>query len=157
MLPAMRAVMQTLYLVRRFLLAKLRIRTRGVRVMLFNAAGELLLVRHSYGNSRLFLLPGGGIGRRETPEAAAAREIREEIGIDPRGLRLVSTHFSTAEGKRDTIFLFAAATDRLPEPDGREVVEALFFALDALPDTASSASRRRVAEHLGQRRADGSW
>ena len=41
--------------------------------------GELLIVRHSYKPG--YFLPGGEIGRRETPVMAACRELGEEVGI----------------------------------------------------------------------------
>jgi 8-oxo-dGTP pyrophosphatase MutT (NUDIX family) len=142
----MRALMQIGYRVRRFLLRMLRIRTRGVKAMVFNAAGELLLVRNSYGPSHLFVLPGGGIGRGEEPAEAAAREVREETGLETQALELVGIYVSAAEGKRDTIHLFRGRADGVPRPDEIEVVEAAFFPLDALPAATSAATRRRVAE-----------
>lgn len=63
----MRAMIQLAYQVRRWLLALFRVRTTGVKVMLFNPAGQLLLIRNGYGESDLFLLPGGGVSRRESP------------------------------------------------------------------------------------------
>ena len=135
----------------------LRPRTRGVKVMLFNPAGEILLIRNSYGDSEQFVLPGGGVRPWETPQRAAAREVREELGLTAAALTLVSTHFSGAEGKRDTIHLFRAKTDRPPVADNWEVAEARFFALDVLPDEVSAATRRRIVEHLGERQPDGSW
>src|SRR5579859_2312031 len=86
----------------------LRPRTRGVKVMLFNDAGRILLVRNTYGASHLWVFPGGGIRPWEQPARAAEREIREELGCGVQGLTPVSTHFSVAEGKRDTIVLFEA-------------------------------------------------
>ncbi|MEA2999788.1 MAG: hypothetical protein QOK17_1621 [Sphingomonadales bacterium] len=142
----MRIVLQIAYRLRRHLLARLRLRTRGVKVMVFNRRGELLLIRNSYGNRNLFVLPGGGIGRRETPLAAAAREVREETGLETRALELVGVYVSVAEGKRDSIHLFRGRADGVPRPDGVEVEEAAFFPLDALPPTTSAATRRRVAE-----------
>lgn len=142
---------------RRRLVALLRLRTRGVKVMLFDPEGALLLVRHGYGRSDLFLLPGGGIHMFEQPEQAARREIREELGCGLDRLALVSTHFSAAEGKRDTIHLFRAEAVGAPKPDGFELIEARFFALDALPAATSPATRRRIDEHLGRRGADGRW
>jgi 8-oxo-dGTP pyrophosphatase MutT (NUDIX family) len=142
----MRALMQIGFRVRRFLLRVLRIRTRGVKVMVFNARGELLLVRNSYGKSHLFVLPGGGIGRREEPSTAAAREVREETGLEVGALELVGLYFSAAEGKRDSIHLFRGSADGVPRPDGVEVDEAAFFPLDALPAATSAATLRRVAE-----------
>jgi len=142
----MRALMQIGFRVRSFLLRVLRIRTRGVKAMVFNAAGELLLVRNSYGHSHLFVLPGGGIKRGEDPAVAAAREVREETGIETRALELVGVYFSAAEGKRDSIHLFRGLAEGVPQPDRVEVEEAAFFPLDSLPAATSAATLRRVAE-----------
>ena len=153
----MRLLLQLGYRLRNFAFGLLRIRTRGVKVMAFDAAGDLLLIRNSYGRSDVFRLPGGGVGRREAPEAAAARELREETGLKARELRFVSLHANEAEGKRDTIHLFTARVDGPPEPDGWEVEEARFFSLDALPPEVTAATLRRIAEHRGERAPDGAW
>jgi len=153
----MRALLQTGFRLRRFLLRALRIRTRGVKVMLFNPAGELLLIRNSYGDRSVYVLPGGGIGRRETPAAAAVREVREEVGLETYDLAFVSAHFSSAEGKRDTIHLFSGRVSGSPTADRLEVEEARFFPLDALPATVSAATLRRIAEMNGRRPADPAW
>ena len=39
-----------------------------------DGGGELLLIRNGYGDTRSFVLPGGGLGLREAPLAAAERE-----------------------------------------------------------------------------------
>ena len=135
----------------------LRPRTRGVKVMLFTAAGEIVLIRNSYGRSEQFVLPGGGIRRAESPEHAARREIREELGCGVDRLVQVSTHYSGDEGKRDTIFLFKAVAAEAPRKASLEVAEVGVFATDALPPTTSPATLRRISEHLGQREADGRW
>lgn len=153
----MRTLIQFIYAVRRRLLGWLRIRTHGVKVMLFNAVGELLLIRNSYGDRRTFVLPGGGVGRNEGPREAAEREVREELNIGVRDLTLVATYQSAAEGKRDTIYLFTARADGTPSPDGIEIEEARFFPLDALPECVSPATRRRIAEIGGERLIDGRW
>jgi ADP-ribose pyrophosphatase YjhB (NUDIX family) len=153
----MRALIQISYAVRRRLLGLFRVRTRGVKVMLFNPDGELLLIRNSYGDRSLFVLPGGGIGRKEEPRAAAAREIREELNIDTHDLALITTYESNTEGKRDTIHLFKATAIDLATPDGTEVEEARFFPLHALPEKVSPATRRRIAEIRGERPIEGRW
>jgi len=153
----MRAIIQSAYILRREVLRLLRLRTTGVKVMLFNDADELLLIRNAYGDSGQYLLPGGGVSRDESPAAAAIREVREEIGIELDRVEPVWTFESNAEGKRDTIHLFKAKTRERPEIDGREVIEARFFPLGALPSRVSPATLRRIAEISGERPIDGHW
>lgn len=47
------------------------------RALLTNTKGEILIAK--YGD--VFLLPGGGVEDRETPEITICRELREEIGV----------------------------------------------------------------------------
>jgi ADP-ribose pyrophosphatase YjhB (NUDIX family) len=153
----MRLPLNALYVVRRTLLKLLNVKTRGARVMLFNGRGEILLIRHAYGRTDLFLMPGGGIKPWEKPEQAAYREVKEEAGCSAAGLILVGTFDNRSEGRRDTVYLFKGTTSDEPVPDGREVEEARFFALDALPATLSDATARRIEEHLGRRPIDARW
>lgn len=138
--------LQLAWHVRRRLYALLGVRTRGVKLLVENAAGEVLLVRHSYGKSWHWVLPGGGVGRREPPDAAARRELREGLGCSAERLALIGTYVSALEGRRDTIHLFRATTSDPLRPDGREIAEAGFFARDGLPQDTSPATRRRIAE-----------
>ena len=153
----MRPLIDLVFRTRRLALRLLRLKTCGVKVLLVNRANEILLIRNSYGRSDLWVLPGGGVGRRETPERAARREVKEELGLDVPLLAFVSAHYSRSEGKSDTIHLFTGEAPGEAEPDGVEVEEAAFFAPDALPDNVSPATLRRISEHLGRRRPDGSW
>ena len=135
----------------------IRPRTRGVKVMVFNADGELALIRNSYGRSDLFVLPGGGVRPLEVPALAAAREIREELGLEVTEIKFRSRHSSLAEGKRDEIHLFEAFVDGRPDVDEFELEEARFVSLENLPSATSPATRRRIDEYLGRREPDGSW
>ena len=153
----MGALRQFAYRVQKHLWRMFRPRTRGVKVMLFNADGEILLIRNSYGASNLFLLPGGGVRPWERPLDAARREVREELGCSVEALVPLSMHSTSAEGKRDTVHLFEARIAGSLQADGVEVREARFFALDALPEAVSPATARRLAERSGQLEPDGSW
>ena len=153
----MRRLTQFAYRAQKRFWRLVRPRTRGVKVMLFNRDEQILLIRNSYGESDLFLLPGGGVRPWETPGDAVRREVREELGCGLKALKPVSTHSTSAEGKRDTIFLFEAKLVGSPQANPSEVAEAEFFALDALPIALSPATARRLAERSAMVQADGVW
>lgn len=60
----------------------------GVCVVIRDAAGQVLMLRSAY--SRHWQLPGGGVNYHESFEQAMRREGREELGSEPRGLRMVA-------------------------------------------------------------------
>lgn len=153
----MRPLLDLLYRLQRRLWRVFRPRTRGVKVMLFSEAGELLLVRNTYGRTDLFVLPGGGVHMFEAPEKAAGREVKEELGCGVADLSFVSTFASTHEGKRDTVHLYCARVAGAVQADGVEVAEARFFPLDVLPDKVSPATLRRIEEHRGTREVSETW
>lgn len=115
----------------------------GCGAVICNLDGEVLLLRHSYGPA-VWALPGGGIGRRENPEAAVRREIHEEIGITLEHVTFVAIIEETISGSLHTTHLFAAVTDLRPQPDRREVLEARFFPRHSLPEPQGPATRARL-------------
>jgi len=109
----------------------LRSRHEGVNVAVY-VDHALVLVRTSYRSE--WSLPGGGIHRGETPEAAARRELSEELGfVAPRLLSAGSAR-GLWDGQRDHVHFFELRLDRLPELrfDNREVVDARLVSLDEL-------------------------
>ncbi len=153
----MRPLIDLAYRLRRRAMALVGWRTRGVKVMAFDAWGRVLLVRHRYGRSDLWMLPGGGIARGEAPIAAALRELMEETGCRLNAAAIVGQWEARAEGRRDTVWLVRGTTTDTPQIDGVELAEACFFPPDALPAAASPATRRRVDELLGRSVSDGRW
>ena len=116
----------------------------GVTMIACDHRDQVLLVRHSYGPSGWFL-PGGGIKRRETPQQAAVRELREETGCTAAGARLIGQFEEQVSGSPHTAHVFTCMTDDEPRPDRREVVEARFFPLQSLPEPLSPRTRARLA------------
>ena len=124
----------------------------GVCVILRNPSGEVLLVRHSYGPP-LWSLPGGGLERGEAPEDAARREVREELGLTLAALEPLGTLEEELSGTNHTAHLFGAAVDEAPQVDGRELLEARFFAADTLPPDLGRVAAGRLrwlARQAGQ-------
>lgn len=113
----------------------LKLRVRGASVLVFDSAGRVLLVRHSYHRPDWWMLPGGGIGRGQDPEQAARRELQEETGCVLENAVWFGTHPNlTAQGWINVTELVAGTTADAPQIDDRELKEARFFALDALPE-----------------------
>lgn len=125
--------------------------TMGVRAACFDDAGRIFLVRHSYVPG--WHMPGGGIERGETALEALAKEIREEgnlaVGAPPV---LVHVYFNRQTSKRDHVLLYRCdgVVQTAPRLRDREIVEAGFFALDALPVATTAATRRRLEELAGR-------
>lgn len=110
----------------------------GCRVLAFDAEGCVLLVRHSYGSGR-WMLPGGGIARREAPLTAALRELREEVGCALSHTHLLDTVEEPLGGAINRVHLVCGVIEGDPQPDGREIVVAEFHHPDALPPEMAAA------------------
>jgi 8-oxo-dGTP diphosphatase len=111
--------------------------TTGALVAVWHQ-GRVLLVKNSY-RSQL-TLPGGYVRPREDRRTAAARELREEVGIKVQPKRLVLAYHGTHlfEYRQDTLDIFELEMDAAPDVrvDDREVVRAEFHTPDEALDMA---------------------
>lgn len=121
--------------------------TLGARAIATDSQGRVLLVKQTY--TRGWLLPGGGVEAGETMVEAVTREVREEGNVELSGApELFGFYFNNRASRRDHVGLFIARDVRIlgPRAPDREIAAADFFALDALPDDTTPATRTRIAE-----------
>lgn len=124
--------------------------TLGVRLIVLNDHGHVLLVRHSYLPG--WYLPGGGVDGGEPMVESARRELLEEAGIRALEVpRLLGMFLNSEAWGRDHVGLFEISrwepADRFLMPSA-EIVEAMFFDPAHLPDTVSGATERRLTEYF---------
>ena len=113
-------------------------RIEGANLLVTDDAGRILVVRPTYMGPG-WMLPGGRVERGETPHAAAARETREETGLEVvvERLLLVDAHQS-----RDVSFIFAGrAVGGDLEPQLGEIVEVGWLARDEIARTSPGLLR----------------
>jgi len=128
----------------------------GVRTLVTDEAGRILLVRHSYRPGWHF--PGGGVKKWETLPEAAIRETEEEAGVRIRRLdRLVGVYANFGIGYCDHVALFTASDWHPAAGESLEIAEVRFFSPDQVPADASPPTQRRLGEVLGGKPADTHW
>lgn len=123
--------------------------TLGVRIILQDEDGKVLLVRHGYVKG--WHLPGGGVEVGDSAAETVYIELLEETGIsceaDPV---LFSIYANRKVTKRDHVLLYKVdkwqrAKDFI---SNWEIKEIGFFALDALPEETTQSTKDRLAEVL---------
>jgi len=131
--------------------------TMGVRAACFDRSGRVFLVRHSYVPG--WHMPGGGIERRETSHDALVKELREEGNLTIVGEpQLFQVYLNTSASRRDHVVFYRADVEQTaPRKPDAEIVECGFFALDALPEGTTEATRRRLRELSGEEAAAHYW
>lgn len=121
--------------------------TLGVRGVVLDTEGRVLLVRHTY--TAGWHLPGGGVEPGETAPAALVRELREEASVEVLKTPLLhGLFFNRKVGRRDHVAVYVVRAFEVlgaKAPD-REIAEARFFSVSDLPDGVTKPTRRRIEE-----------
>jgi 8-oxo-dGTP pyrophosphatase MutT (NUDIX family) len=132
--------------------------TLGTRIVLIDG-NKVLLVRQTYLPGWHF--PGGGVEAGETAQAAGARELEEETGYRARGPMALHGLFLVINKttNRDHIAVFVCRQHELLHKvsANREIAEVGWFAADALPETTTPPTARRVAEIFSGAPPDSMW
>jgi 8-oxo-dGTP pyrophosphatase MutT (NUDIX family) len=117
--------------------------------------GRVLLVHHTYGELN-WEIPGGVLEVRESAEAAAVREVREETGAVVEIERLSGVYWEpgwAAGGGHHFVFRARLAAGSPPPvvADSAEISAVGWFARDALPRPISDFTVRRIDDALSDR------
>jgi 8-oxo-dGTP pyrophosphatase MutT (NUDIX family) len=141
----------------RFLSRLLRGLTLGVRGLVIDQAGRVLLIQHTYTPG--WHMPGGGVERGETIEQALARELIEEAGIEMIGRpRLLSIHSNHVIFPGDHVLVYRVDHWRAVNATSKgEIYAVEWFTPDALPEDITKGTRRRIAEALEAAESDPLW
>jgi ADP-ribose pyrophosphatase YjhB (NUDIX family) len=113
-------------------------RVEGAHVLATDAEGRILVVRTTYLGPG-WMLPGGRVERGETPHGAAARETKEETGLDVVVDRLLLVD---ARRGHDVSFVFAGrVVGGTLEPQLGEIAEAGWVARDEIAEASPKLHR----------------
>lgn len=130
----------------------LRLETRGVRIIL-SSKDKILLIKHPYDN--FWVLPGGGIKRKESVYSASKRELLEETGyeVDNKG-KVLGIYHNASGGKNDyvTVYIFNEYISYMPIKS-LEVQKMQWFNINSLPKV-SEATERRIDEYINEEYSD---
>lgn len=121
--------------------------TRGVGAgaAIFDAAGRVLLVKHTYGPLN-WEVPGGGSEAGESPAETVVREVREETGLDVVPQHVTGYYYEPAVDLVHFMFRCDVENGRETRPDGMEISECAWCDLDDLPRPINDFTVRRVRD-----------
>jgi ADP-ribose pyrophosphatase YjhB (NUDIX family) len=131
--------------------------TLGVRGVVTDENGAVLLVRHTYAKG--WHLPGGGVERGETALDSLTRELAEEGGVCVDEIpTLVGCYSNHANFPNDHVLVYLVAAWRsCPPRVDHEIAERGFYALDALPPDITGGTKRRLAELFDGAETSAHW
>lgn len=128
----------------------------AVTCVLAERDGGLLFVLRKYDPGRgMWCLPAGFIEAGEQPDESAAREVKEETGLDVE-ITGIYDAWATDEDPRTPVISIAYTAritgGRLEAGDDAE--DAAFFEFDALPDRIAFADHRRIVRSYTSEREE---
>lgn len=132
-----------------------RIFVPGVRAVMINGSGEILLQQRS--DNGLWGLPGGSVELDETALEALRREVREETSLEvteaePMGLYCgPDQKFAYPGGDEVQCFAVAFIVRKwcgTPRADGKEGTALRFFPMSGIPEDLVPIHRRTIEDYL---------
>ena len=118
----------------------------GVALVTFNPNEEVLLLRHVFRSANPWGLPGGWLGRNESPADCLRRELLEETSLKvDLGPPLLVTHESPPS---HVVMAYLGWLRPGRMRFSAEILEAGWFPLDRLPEPLWAFSHQAIAAGL---------
>lgn len=107
-----------------------------IHLHLFNSAGQLFLQKRANTKDiqpgKWDSSVGGHIDLGETPEQAALREAREELGVAGIKLSYITKHIIETEVEKELTYCFFAVYDGVYSFDKKEVSDGRFWSIEEI-------------------------
>ncbi|MDO8489925.1 MAG: NUDIX domain-containing protein [bacterium] len=122
----------------------------GCGVLILNEKGEMLLMKRSSKSKNeagMWSKPGGTVDYGEMVEAAAIREVKEELGVDVEVKFLAYYDHLLPEEKQHWVtfeFIGKIVSGEPKNMEPEKCDEIAWFSLDNLPDNLAQTVRERV-------------
>jgi 8-oxo-dGTP pyrophosphatase MutT (NUDIX family) len=131
-------------------------KTLGPRAIIVNTQNQVLLVKHTYLAD--WYLPGGGVNKGESVQAALARELMEELGLTLQApAEFFGIYHNTYLGTDDFPVIYVVKHFSIKEASSPEIEQKAWFDYDKLPAAVSPATQRRLTEYFTQSVKSESW
>jgi 8-oxo-dGTP diphosphatase len=119
-------------------------------IILIRKDKVLLVLRAQRPQQDWWSLPGGYLNWDETLEECASREVKEEVGLDVKCtfFKTYSDPSRDLDGRQNIAHCFIARVNEGPlNLDAKEVKEASWFSLTALPKKIAFDHRKMIEEY----------
>jgi mutator protein MutT len=113
--------------------------------LVFNDAGEVLLLKHRFRMGSGWGIPGGFLTLGEQPEEALRREPREEVGLEVERVELINAR--SFKKPRQVEILFRCRANADVKPQTIEIETAGWFSVQSLP-TGLPRDQRLLIERV---------